>query len=447
MFSSDDLAADLPPPRDDEPATLRQDIVDELADHLHCALRRELLSGAPRAAGLNPAAHDAWQRVLSRFGHPAQLARRLWWDAMKEKVMAQRATAAAAICAALAACITCFMAWRILSATQDQSALLAERQMAAHTQLLDRIAQLLDDQQQANADLAASLAARTAGGAKGENGLDWHPLTLRMVNDRGEPRQDEVRLSGKTMAGGELHETMQANAEGIADFGSLPAGEYTAYFSLKDLGLSSSMSFLLGPDRPTEHEVTLPSAPPAPFDLRFEIQPPADLEAAPLYYLAHVDYHFYDYRGGHWDTLQEGPVLLLDSRGAVLGQTDYESVTVREDQGLDGAYFINFVERLPADFDFQEADPLPAYYISVQFWPYVAAPDVPAPEEARPELHRLVSAALRELPGGPTEPGQQHTVRVDGSRAGFWHDVRDNLGSFEAYAHFDIEPEDDVSVP
>ena len=40
----DNLAADLPAPRDDEPPSLRQDILDELADHLDFAIRRERLT-------------------------------------------------------------------------------------------------------------------------------------------------------------------------------------------------------------------------------------------------------------------------------------------------------------------------------------------------------------------------------------------------------------------
>ena len=38
---SEDLTASLPPERDDEPVSLRQDILDELNDHLQCAVRRE----------------------------------------------------------------------------------------------------------------------------------------------------------------------------------------------------------------------------------------------------------------------------------------------------------------------------------------------------------------------------------------------------------------------
>ena len=48
MDFHDTLSADLPPPRDDEPAGLRQDILDELADHLACAYNRELLRGRGR---------------------------------------------------------------------------------------------------------------------------------------------------------------------------------------------------------------------------------------------------------------------------------------------------------------------------------------------------------------------------------------------------------------
>ena len=72
----------LPPPRDDEPASLRQDVIDELADHLTCAYHRELLRG------MAPAAAEA--RTLQRFGDPAAVARRLWFDAMKGKIMWQR---------------------------------------------------------------------------------------------------------------------------------------------------------------------------------------------------------------------------------------------------------------------------------------------------------------------------------------------------------------------
>ena len=81
MFSLD-LLADLPEPRDDEPSSLRADIADELADHLQCAFRREVLKDGDAAA--------ARRRALDRFGDPKQLARRLWRQAMWSRIMRQR---------------------------------------------------------------------------------------------------------------------------------------------------------------------------------------------------------------------------------------------------------------------------------------------------------------------------------------------------------------------
>ena len=77
-----DLLADLPPPDDFEPSSLRDDIRDELQDHLQCAFRREVLRD-----GDEPAAQA---RVLNRFGDPKQLARRLWWQAMWSRVMGKK---------------------------------------------------------------------------------------------------------------------------------------------------------------------------------------------------------------------------------------------------------------------------------------------------------------------------------------------------------------------
>lgn len=81
MFDQDFLA-DLPAPRDDEPPQLRSDIADELADHLHCAYRREVLKDGDD--------ESARHRVLERFGDPKKLARRLWWQAMWSRIMGQR---------------------------------------------------------------------------------------------------------------------------------------------------------------------------------------------------------------------------------------------------------------------------------------------------------------------------------------------------------------------
>ena len=86
----------FPPPRDDELAHLRRDITDELADHLDCAMRRELRRTDDETA--------AERAVLDRFGNPQRLARRLWWNAMKEKVMKDRIMLVAVVLL-IAACV------------------------------------------------------------------------------------------------------------------------------------------------------------------------------------------------------------------------------------------------------------------------------------------------------------------------------------------------------
>jgi hypothetical protein len=70
----------FPSPHRDEPTGLRADILDELADHLALSAEKELTSNGQTEEG-------AWTRALDRFGDPDAVARRLWWDAMKGKVM------------------------------------------------------------------------------------------------------------------------------------------------------------------------------------------------------------------------------------------------------------------------------------------------------------------------------------------------------------------------
>ena len=59
---------------------MRQEILDELTDHLTLAAQRESESGAEDDQQIRT-------RVLKKFGNPAAIARALWWDAMKETLM------------------------------------------------------------------------------------------------------------------------------------------------------------------------------------------------------------------------------------------------------------------------------------------------------------------------------------------------------------------------
>src|SRR5579863_9875627 len=89
-----DIADELPAPRDDEPSSLRQDIADELADHLQSSFVGELHR--------TPDQVQAQQHVLDRFGDPRRVARQLWFDALKDKIMSQRVVIAALVVTAIA---------------------------------------------------------------------------------------------------------------------------------------------------------------------------------------------------------------------------------------------------------------------------------------------------------------------------------------------------------
>ena len=127
-----EAAADgLPAPRDDEPASLRQDILDELADHLDCALKRELTK--------NITPDEAVENVKRRFGDPRDLARRLWLDAMKDTIMSKRLTLAAMGLMFVMCLLLGWMAWTSQRASQEAAASIRQ----ANGELLKQLTTLL----------------------------------------------------------------------------------------------------------------------------------------------------------------------------------------------------------------------------------------------------------------------------------------------------------------
>lgn len=124
----DIILADLPS-NGDEPAGLRESIAEELSDHLHCAMRRELLNDSDQMT--------AKERVMNRFGNVNSVATRLWFDAMKQRLVTQRFLLAAAGLMTVACLAIGAIAW--LTVTQLRDAIDAEtvaRKVAA-SKLID----------------------------------------------------------------------------------------------------------------------------------------------------------------------------------------------------------------------------------------------------------------------------------------------------------------------
>ncbi|QDT96184.1 DUF1700 domain-containing protein [Gimesia aquarii] len=123
---------DFPPRRDDEPASLRQDILDELTDHFVCAFNRELLKNSDERL--------AQKRVIKKFGDPVKIARQLWFDAMKERIMSQRIMTGISAVMAVCSIAVVGIAWILMRDSQlvnrqmlDQLAVIADRPQADST--------------------------------------------------------------------------------------------------------------------------------------------------------------------------------------------------------------------------------------------------------------------------------------------------------------------------
>jgi len=191
-------AEGLPAPRDDEPATLRQNILDELADHLDCALKRELTK--------NITPDEAVENVKRRFGDPRDLARRLWLDAMKDTIMSKRLTLAAMGLMFVMCLLLGWMAWTSQRASQEAAASIRQ----ANGELLKQLTTLL---------------ARPAPGAS--SAPDRVPVRFHLVCD--DAKKSPARgYEGTLTNGGFVNALQRTSGEnGDLDFGMLPAGSYS----------------------------------------------------------------------------------------------------------------------------------------------------------------------------------------------------------------------------
>ena len=226
------LAAQLPTGHDDEPASLRQDILDELNDHLVCAWNRERM----RSGMLSPGSDEAhggdsenvraalWERVEQRFGDPRALARRLWFDAMWSRIMNQRIQLTA-ICLLVATSLgSMALAWQSLAASRD----LAAKAEASNAVLLEKL------QAQANnaellKELRALVSKTPAAPPASSQPREWNSLRIRCVAEK----SDGLPLAGVKVTCSAVEtpprlppKTVVTDKNGMADFGQVIYGQY-----------------------------------------------------------------------------------------------------------------------------------------------------------------------------------------------------------------------------
>lgn len=262
-----EAATALPPRRDDEPASLRQDILDELGDHLACAFRRELLR-------TNGDAAQAETNVRQRFGDPATVARRLWFDAMKGTLMVQRMLVG--ICALLVA--ACVMLGLLLWRTMGR---------------LDEVA----------AD------------------PEWNPMTARCVTgfDKGPP------VAGMTVVLNPRGEslgpaaTVTTESDGLADFGLRRPGYYRIEVRTP-WGEENNEYVTVQPGRPSDTVIVCPSEPPPTANVRWDVTWPESAKShGDLWYVLHLRTKVQrKIADEEWDTGEDERLVAFHPSGRVI---------------------------------------------------------------------------------------------------------------------------------
>ncbi len=145
----------------------------------------------------------ARQRALEQFGDPAAMARRLWLDAMKGKIMTQRVLIASCVVVTAASLTLVGLTWRQLSVAQrdaakavaaamDAMALQNEKAQATQQQMLDQMRSM-------------SEAIRTT------RSLDWNPVSFKIV---------EETLDGTPVAGVSIALEERVSRSGVSVTGA-----------------------------------------------------------------------------------------------------------------------------------------------------------------------------------------------------------------------------------
>jgi hypothetical protein len=277
MDLHDTLSAFFPPPRDDEPASLRQDITDELSDHLICAYNREVLRGADSSV--------ARQRVLERFGDPAAVARRLWLDAMKGKIMAQRLLIVTCLVVMLACGTSVGLAWNWM----NQDRLLRNRDAAEASEVNRRLAEALVQAQTTNKEMLIKLGEMSEA-IRRPVSPDWNPIDFKLTEETaGGPPAVGVTLILTRMEGTTptvVNRT--SDASGLADFGAVRPGDYTYQLSRNwpKGEFIAEGQFNVRPGTEVHKSIICPKVPPETVSVRIKCTWPADLETAGLFLYA-----------------------------------------------------------------------------------------------------------------------------------------------------------------
>lgn len=262
-----DIADDLPAPRDDEPSSLRQDIADELSDHLQCAFTREL--------HVTRDEQTAQEKALDRFGDPRAVARTLWFDALRDNIMSQRLTFVALAVVLLASLGSTAATWFVVEqGRRANEAMLAGAREANEA--------LVAQGRETNAAMLEKLSELSTSAAAEPKSLEWNPVKVRLYSGEkpGVPATGfEVSLSGSILDTSKAVTIKRTtDALGIADFGLVRPGEHSLQIVSPWGERPDAFPLPVFPGKPIAEEIQCAAADLPMTDVRFEVDWPADLK-------------------------------------------------------------------------------------------------------------------------------------------------------------------------
>jgi hypothetical protein len=244
----DQIESGFPVPDPDEPESLRQDILDELRDHIECAMNRELLTDGD--------SNRAQQRVLARFGDPLKIVRRLWVEAMQEKLMSKRLNIITVAILSIACLVACGMTWSMAQQLHRAT----ENAQQASIELLQQGENTNRAIAKQNQAIMQRLAAIAEKDGRPTRSLDWNPFKVQIVKDDANktPAQGfTVGFRGNAhTASEEVVLSEKSDAKGVVDFGVVRPGTYSVAVTTP-WGETYSRNTLVRPG--TEHILSVKS--------------------------------------------------------------------------------------------------------------------------------------------------------------------------------------------
>jgi len=303
-----DIADELPAPRDDEPASLRRDIADELADHLVTSLSREL--------HFTPEESAAKETILDRFGDPHRVARQLWFDALQEKIMSQRVLIGAVLILAIAclggAGLIVMLVRQVSDANQAMQEQMAQNR-EANAALLDKL---------------ATLASRSPASQEPPRSMEWNPVKIRLVKDvaGGAPAEGfSVELQGYLLdTAKEIQINRTTGTNGIAEMGLVRPGQHklNVYTPWNESRSETTLTVL--PGREMIEEIVCPGSQTPKASTSFTVEWPDELRDQGLWLIARVQRLSREVSGQNWSVADPTQVVIVTPSKTQLVVPDFK---------------------------------------------------------------------------------------------------------------------------